>query len=296
VKKTRKEIGAEFAKAKTTHPFFPLGTRFGFAAAILNTKTYIAAHNKANPTEPLDDDWRFVEPQRPESYDPTATGGIADATRRKKEAQRNEIIRKWERWDAYETAFKQKLEEAYDAQYLDQIKDDILELGALSVRDVVDHLEEQCLALTNTEKEAKLAETRLPWDLNDDITTYFARLDKMEEELDELDIEWPTSIKSPKRRIRCTRATSSKNENTESGKRNQETTKHGYTVRLSSQACSTTTRDSATQRETNMGLKARPTSTKRIKTKPSSTSTQKSSTTYAKSQSRPQPTKSTSNR
>ena len=195
VKKTRKEIGAEFAKAKTTHPFFPLGTRFGFAAAILNTKTYIAAHNKANPTEPLDDDWRFVEPQRPESYDPTATGGITDATRRKKEAQRNEIIREWERWDAYETAFKQKLEEAYDAQYLDQIKDDILELGALSVRDVVDHLEEQCLALTNTEKEAKLAETRLPWDLNDDITTYFARLDKMEEELDELDIEWPTSIK-----------------------------------------------------------------------------------------------------
>ena len=80
-------------------------------------------------------------------------------------------------------------------QYLDQIKDDILELGALSVREVVDHLEQQCLALTNMEKEAKLEETRLPWDLNDDITTYFAKLDKIEDELDELDIEWPTSIK-----------------------------------------------------------------------------------------------------
>ena len=94
VKKTRKEIGAEFAKAKTTHNSFPLGTRFGFAAAILKTKTYIAAHNKANPTEPLDDDWEFKPPEGPESYDPTATGRIEDATHQKKEAQRNKIIHK----------------------------------------------------------------------------------------------------------------------------------------------------------------------------------------------------------
>ena len=55
-----------------------------------------------------------------------------------------------------------KLEEAYNSQYLEQIKDDILELGALSLQEVVDHLEQQCLALTNMEREAELEDTRLP--------------------------------------------------------------------------------------------------------------------------------------
>ena len=104
VKKTRKEIAAEFAKAKTTHESFPLGSRFGYAAAILPTSTYLAAHNKANPNNPLDPAWEFDPPDRPDSYDSTAVGNITDATRRKKEAEHNEEIREWERWDAYETA------------------------------------------------------------------------------------------------------------------------------------------------------------------------------------------------
>ena len=57
VKQTRKEIAAEFAKAKTTHEAFPLGSRFGYAAAILPSATYIAAHDKANPNNPLDPVW-----------------------------------------------------------------------------------------------------------------------------------------------------------------------------------------------------------------------------------------------
>jgi len=82
----------EFVKAKTTYSSFPLGTHFGFAAAILKTRTYIAAHNKANPTKLLGDDWNFEPPERPESHDPTATEGIAVTTHKKKEAQRNGII------------------------------------------------------------------------------------------------------------------------------------------------------------------------------------------------------------
>jgi len=60
---------------------------------------------------------------------------------------------------------------------------------------VLEHLQLQCLALTNVEKDAKLEETRIPWDLHDDITTFFNKLDKLEVDLDELDIEWPTSMK-----------------------------------------------------------------------------------------------------
>ena len=120
---------------------------------------------------------------------------ITDATLRKKEAERNEEIRDWEQWDAYETAYKQKIEDAYNAQYLKRLKDDILELSACTVQEVLEHVKLQCLALTNVEKEEKMAETRMPWDLHNDIATYFNKQDKLEAELDELDIEWPKSIK-----------------------------------------------------------------------------------------------------
>ena len=190
-----KEIGAEYAKAKTTHNSFPLGTRFGFATAILTADTYITAHKKANDDEELDPAWEFEHPSRLASYDATAVGNVTDATRRKKEAKRNEINVEWDCFDAYKTVFKEKLEEAYDAQYLEAIKDDILEMGHLTVREVLEHIKQQCLALTNVEKEAKLAETRLPWDLHDNITTFFNKLDKIEIELTELDIEWLTSMK-----------------------------------------------------------------------------------------------------
>ena len=58
-----------------------------------------------------------------------------------------------------------KIEEAYDAQYLETIKDDIIELSALTVKEVLGHLQLQCLALTNVEKDAKLEETRIPYHL-----------------------------------------------------------------------------------------------------------------------------------
>ena len=80
-------------------------------------------------------------------------------------------------------------------QYLEALRDNILEMSHLTVSEVLAHLVQQCLALTNVEKEAKLAETRLPWNLHDDISTFFTKVDKLEIELSELDIEWPTSMK-----------------------------------------------------------------------------------------------------
>ena len=59
VKLTRKEICAEYAKANSTHEDFPLGTRFGFAAAVFGTEIYISAHNKVNPDDELSLVWEF---------------------------------------------------------------------------------------------------------------------------------------------------------------------------------------------------------------------------------------------
>lgn len=69
-------------------------------------------------------------------------------------------------------------------------------LSHKTVADVLEHLETQCLALTAREKREKLKETQLPWDHDDDIRTYFTKLDKLEEELkNEYAIDWPTKMK-----------------------------------------------------------------------------------------------------
>ena len=102
-------------------------------------------------------------------------GNITDVTHREKATEHNELVREWERFNTYKVTFKQQIEEAYNAQYLESLQDKILELSHLTVCDLLDHLEQQCLALTHVEIEAKMAETRIPWDLHNNIKIYFAK-------------------------------------------------------------------------------------------------------------------------
>ena len=47
VSKKWNEISVTYAVMKTSHPDFPLGDRFGFAAAVMRPKKYIRLHNEA---------------------------------------------------------------------------------------------------------------------------------------------------------------------------------------------------------------------------------------------------------
>ena len=61
---------------------------------------------------------------------------------------------------------------------------------------MLDHIEQQCLALTARDNKIKLKDVNLPWDRDDDIETYFVKANKFEEDLQEkYGIEWPTSMK-----------------------------------------------------------------------------------------------------
>ena len=197
VNKTRNQITAEYAKAKTSHPSFPLGTRFGFAAAMMKTSRYIRVHDiQCVAGDELDPTWTFEYPERPATYDASITGQMLDATRRKKEEERKDALMQFDTFEGYELAFKEKLELAYDAAYFATLRDDILGFTHLTVLDLLEHLESQCLALTNREKQSKLKECELPWEPGEDVGAYFTKLDKLEEELDnEYGIEWPTSMK-----------------------------------------------------------------------------------------------------
>ena len=50
---------------------------------------------------------------------------------------------------------------------------------------MLDHLEQQCLALTAQDKKTKTKNVNIPWDQDDDIETYLVKIDKLEEDFQE---------------------------------------------------------------------------------------------------------------
>jgi hypothetical protein len=198
VSTTRNEVSAHYAASKTTHDSFPLGDRFGFAAAVMKPAKYIRLHNAVVPNvnDELDDAWEFTSPTRPPSYNASIISTTADTTRRKKESAHTEKISQHEVFQGLEQVFKARIEDAYDAVWLRTIKDDVLGFSHITVQDMFEHLEQQCLAINDVDKAKKLRETHVEWDKNDDIVTYFDALDRMENALeDDYGIEWPTEMK-----------------------------------------------------------------------------------------------------
>ena len=189
IKKTRKELGILYAAAKTTHKDFAMGFRFGYAAAILTSRQFIKVFNSVcDDGDELDDDWEFMVPQRPTTTNPAIVETTTDTDRRKKVAEWTQHVEQYERFDAYETVFKEKLEAAFDSHYFQTLYDDLLGYTHVCVSEMLDHLLDQCLAITDTEKAEKLEAALKPWNGNDDINAFFHSLDKVQESLDDEDI------------------------------------------------------------------------------------------------------------
>ena len=140
--------------------------------------------------EELPDDWELLIPQRPAPTNPDIDEDTNDADRRRLTAEWKEYVAEWERFDAYEYAFKQKLVSAYDSQYFETLRDDLLGFTHVCVSEMLDHLNDQCIVLTEVEMEERLAETQKPWDQDVAIQTFFQRLDKLQEDLLDDGIEW----------------------------------------------------------------------------------------------------------
>ena len=196
VKQTRRELGIIYAAAKTNHAEFQMGQRFGYAAAILTSKQFIASYNRVCAVDDeLNEDWEFLIPQPPATTNPDIIDTTTDTMRRKMVAEWNEQVKQYERFDAYEHVFKEKLEAAYDSQYFDTLKDDLLGFTHVCVSEMLDHLTQQSLALTDVEKQERLQAAQLPWNQDDAIDTFYHILDKQQEELSTDDIEWTNSQK-----------------------------------------------------------------------------------------------------
>ena len=201
---TRHELSQIYARAKTSHKAFPLGSKFGLAAAVIKTRKYIDIHNAATANIPeaeeLDEAWEFENPVRPSTYDDTALPANLSAAekemqRRKQETERAEELKEFDVWQAYETWAKGELEEAYGESYLEALKDDILGFTHVHVSQMLAHLSEQCLAITTKERKKKLKQIELEWTPGDDIRVFFTKVQKLKDELeDEYGIEWTDDL------------------------------------------------------------------------------------------------------
>ena len=196
IKQTRKELGIIYAAAKTTHEDFKLGSRFGYAAAIVTSRQFRTAYNEiCEVGDELDDTWEFDIPERPTTTDPDIDDATTDNDRRRKVALWREHVEQYERFDAHEHVFKGKLEAAFDSKYFATLKNDLLGYTHVCVSEMLEHLEKQCLEITDSEKSDKLKAALKPWSQDDDIDTFFDDLDKIQKDLEDENIPWPTNQK-----------------------------------------------------------------------------------------------------
>ena len=166
VNKTRGAIAAAYAEAKTSHPSFPLGSKFGFAAAVMLPDKYRARHNTiaaAADSDALPDDWEFVHPIRPSTYDAGILATHNDNTRRRKESIHTDLINQYEAFTLYEDLYKYKLEEAFDEAYFTTLKDKLIGFAGQTVASMLHHLDKQCLTLTGGKKKEKMDTINLEW-------------------------------------------------------------------------------------------------------------------------------------
>ena len=84
------------------------------AATILKKEKSIqidnnVSENLANVVD-LSENWEFVYPTRPDSYDDAIPGSMLNTTQRQCKAAQAEILNQFEIFEGYETDFKEKLE------------------------------------------------------------------------------------------------------------------------------------------------------------------------------------------
>ena len=175
-----------------------MGDKFGMTSAVLKTQRFINLHNTAAvnipEAEKLDEMWEFEHPTRPEPYDETKlpqdiSAQQRDMRRKKQEAVRNKEIVQYDIFEVDQTFYKDAIATVYNETYLDVIHNELLGFTHLTVNDLLEHLKEQCLAMTFKEKMRKLKEINLRWEHGIDICLYLGNVQKLKEQLEDEGME-----------------------------------------------------------------------------------------------------------
>ena len=76
-----------------------------------------------------------------------------------------------------------------------KIEDDILEFTVVSAMEMLDHLDTQCLKVTNRNKKKQIKNTEFLWLADEEVTVYFSKLEKEQVKLKAMKITWDDTQK-----------------------------------------------------------------------------------------------------
>ena len=79
--------------------------------------------------------------------------------------------------------WKEKVLKAYKILWLEEIEDKVIYFTHKTAKYMLDHINKQCISLTNTNTKDHLKETDLLWNPEEDIAMYFTKPHKEEERL-----------------------------------------------------------------------------------------------------------------
>ena len=152
---------------------------------------------KVKKIDPLEiaDTWTFKPPIQPEQYDPTINCVTPDKDIPIMEGAWRTERKDHEIYLGVEDAMKNLVVKAYESCGLEEIEDDILDFTVVSAMEMLDHLNTQCLKVTNHDKKKQIKNTEFPWLADKDVTVYFAKLDKEQVKLKAMKITWDDTQK-----------------------------------------------------------------------------------------------------
>ena len=123
----------------------------------------------------------FDIPSHPGAYPTTVT--TKATARAKQEAEHKAKIVEYETCAGVIMSIKGMIVDAVDKEWLEGIGDEILGFTNVSIVDMLDHLEARGGKLDYFEIQAIKAELDAPWDGNENVVTYFSRIERCNRQL-----------------------------------------------------------------------------------------------------------------
>ena len=138
----------------------------------------------------ISDTCTFKPPIQPEPYDPSIDRVTPDKDIPKMEAAWTTQRKDHEIYLGVEDAMKNLIVKAYESCWLEEIENNILEFTVVSAIEMIDHLDSQCLKVTNRDKKKQIKNTEFLWLADEDVTVYFEKLEKEQVKLKAMKITW----------------------------------------------------------------------------------------------------------
>ena len=167
----------EVAKIAANVPTSLGGGKHGHLGLVLEPAKYTAiSHGGAT----------FEVPTHPGAY-PSTVSATAEA-RAREEAEHKAKIREFEIYAGVNNAIKDLIIEAVDEEWLEEIEDDVLGFTNVTVQAMIKHLEDRGGTLDYFETQEIKMKRDAPWDGEENVVTYFSRVEKARKQLERANI------------------------------------------------------------------------------------------------------------